>query len=81
MAACCPKKYVRLRFNFCVTNVLCGAFIKHLVDKSLLIGDAGCGTALRLKRKHAVFLVGDGGSVGAADAYNPLEMLVTRQFW
>ena len=64
-----------------MTNVLCGTFIKHLVDKSLLIGDAGCGTVLRLKRKHAVFFGWRRASVRAADAYNPLEMLGTRQFW
>ena len=81
MAACCPKKYVRLRFNFCVTNVLCGAFIKHLVDKSLLIDGDGMRDCAQIKTQTCGVFGWRRASVRAADAYNPLEMLGTRQFW
>lgn len=75
------KKYVRLRFNFCVTNVLCDAFIKHLVDKSLLIDGDGMRDCAQIKTQTCGVFGRRRASVCAADAYNPLEMLVTRQFW
>lgn len=81
MAACCPKKDVRLRFNFCVTNVLCGAFIKHLVDKSLLLDDDGMRDCAQIKTQTCGVFGWRRASVCAADAYNPLEMPAIRQFW
>ena len=64
-----------------MTNVLCGAFIKHLVDKSLLVDDDGMRDCAQIKTQTCgVFgwRCGRGQRVGA---YNPLEMLGTRQFW
>lgn len=78
MAACRPKKCVCLRFNFCVTDVLCSDFSKHLVDKLLFIGNDGVRGCGKIKTQTRGVFGGRRGWGRLVDAYNLPETPVIR---